>query len=62
MYTISDQLNLVVRPGFDPESTFLQETIVERDGEAIRFSGESPSAEYLSTHNENQVYWWPPEE
>lgn len=60
MFTLSHEYECVVRPNFSPEGTFLNRTIVERDGDPIHFPNEPPSKEYLKEHN-HRIPWWPPE-
>lgn len=59
MFTLSSSYDLVVNPEFEPTGEYLRRTLVERDGDEIKFSGDPPSPEYINTHNES-LYWWPP--
>lgn len=59
IFTISESYEVVVRPEFSDNGTFLERTLF--DQEQIDFSGSPPSQEYLSRHNE-RLDWWPPEE
>lgn len=58
MFTVSGEYEVVARPDFSPEGTYLTQTILERDGVRISFPNEPPSTEYLKEHN-NRLHWWP---
>lgn len=59
LFTVDAASRLRVNPSFETESDLLRRTLVERDGEEIRF-GEAgpPSPEYLRTRNE-RLDWSP---
>lgn len=57
LFTISPNYELIVRPDLNPESSFLKNTLINRDGEKIEFPGEKPASHVLEEHNQKQVYW-----
>jgi len=53
MFTISPDYRITVRPGFNPSSEFLKQTITEREGEVIEFpTGRPPVITFRLTTND----------
>jgi len=61
MFTITGDYELVVRPGFEPSSDFLEHTLTDHHGESLELPTEPSSAKFLEEHN-TRLPWWPPEE
>lgn len=54
LFTIDDSYRLQVAPDFTTESDILRESLVDGDGQQIRFPGSRrPASEYLRRHNES---------
>ncbi|WP_158298383.1 HNH endonuclease [Halorubrum sp. SD626R] len=61
MFTLSRDYEIAVRPGLKTESVFINQTILNREGESVTFPNAPPSTEYLEIHNE-RIGWLSAEE
>jgi hypothetical protein len=58
MFTVSENYELIVRPDFSVNSTFLKRTITNQSGKTVDLTGSPSSKKYLRKHNEENVTWW----
>lgn len=58
LFTLDDEYRLWANPGFETESTVLELTITDQDGEQVELpSGVSIASEFLQTRNQ-ELNWW----
>jgi len=61
MFTITEELQLAIRPDTLFTDSSLVTTLTNRDGDSVDFNGTPPSAIVLEKHNQNHVPWYPDE-